>query len=354
MFAIFVLFVVFLANAESNNEYKSYHLYNHLVNSGSSGYTSTDDLETHKTPVEVYELTSYRHFNKAVDQPQPQPQPQQYPNQQYYQPQLQQIPQPQQSTKPRGIFGQDSPTQPQPQPQQYPNQQYYQPQLQQIPQPQQSTKPRGIFGGNKTQAKKQTLTPSGQNLFGYNKYYAMNFGHPFKESYQFSTTQGGNTTSITESDFVPIRGKRGILGLYIGRRLQRISAIRFEYGAQWELLSFNAKTATEEYNVFNHNVGLSVRTFFDLPLSHSFFLSGGLEGNYGVLNHIVADDQTFNSGLSYALLGGVTMRISQSRAIYFLFRQGMIPSKDYKVSNATRTANFSSSSIVVGIQLFSS
>jgi hypothetical protein len=347
MFPVFVLLVIFLANAESNNEYTSYHLYNHLVNSGSSGYVSTDDIETQKTPVEVYELTSYKQFNKAMSQPPPL---QQYQNQQYYQHQVQYQPQiPQQNTKPSGIFGQSNTNQNQyqtPQPPQHQSQENYQPQLQ-------SPKPTGIFGDSKTQVEKQTLTPSGQNFFGYSKYYTMNFGHPFKENYKFSTTQGGEKTSISDSDFVPIRGKQGILGLYVGRRLQRMSAIRFEYGAQWELLSFKEKTTAEEYNVFNHNVSLSFRTFFDLPLSHSFFLSGGLEGNYGVLNHIVADDQIFTSGLSYALLGGVTMRISQSRAIYLLFRQGMIPSKDYKISNTTRTANFSSSSIMIGIQLFS-
>ncbi len=345
MFPVFALLVIFLANAESNNEYTSYHLYNHLVNSGSSGYMSTDEIEIQKTPVEVYELTSYKHFSKAINQPNPS---QEYQNQQYYQPQVQYQPQiPQQNTKPSGIFGQNNASQHQAlQPQQYQNQQYSQPQLQ-------SKKPTGIFGGSKTQIEKQA-TPSRQNFFGYSKYYTMNFGHPFKENYKFSTTQNGEKTSISDSDFVPIRGKQGILGIYVGRRLQRMSAIRFEYGAQWELLSLKEKNTTEEYNVFNHNAGLSFRTFFDLPLSHSFFLSGGLEGNYGILNHIVADDQTFTSGLSYALLGGVTMRISSSRAVYILFRQGMIPSKDYKISNTTRTANFSSSSIMIGIQLFSS
>lgn len=183
----------------------------------------------------------------------------------------------------------------------------------------------------------------------FNRYYAMNLGTHLQQKYTFLDTDTKKSSSISKSGF----GKHGLIGLYSGRRLQKIPFIRFEYGMQWELLSLEEPNQSTTYNIHQHSAGFSFRTFGDLPISNALTLNAGLEGNFGLMNNIVSNDQHITFGYSYAMLLGATMRISDSRAVYVLLRQGVMPNKNYKVLNTVRQTKFNSTGIVVGMQLFS-
>ena len=373
--------MLFCYTANSYNEnIESHHVQEYFAKNGSSGYVSSDEKEIQpRTPLEVYELSSYSHRRQEV-KPQPQQHvPPAYNYQQSYnsQPQVQ-------PTPTRGILTK-SPSQNTSQP--YVQQQYSpQPQIQTpvyeqyTQQPSAQSYERGIFGGgnNSLPVQQGSIAPhyirdeSGSrgikdkmstiatkmgksntaSLFNYSKYYAINVAHPFKSSIKFSDTNSSSQT-VANNGFLPLVKKNGSVGFYIGKRMQRLRALRYEYGAQWEILSFDHETSTQKYSSFLHNAGLSFRSFFDVPLSHSTFISIGLEGNYGVISKIAGDSQYFTSGFSYALLTGVTMQLSKTRSLYILLRQGAVPSKGYKVLNTTRNASFSSTSIMIGMQLLS-
>ncbi len=372
------MFLCFTVNAYDE---QSHHAQEYFAKTGVSGYVSSDEKETQpRTPLEVYELSSYRHRRQEPQKPQ------QYTTPVYnnYQPQPYNTQQLQATTPQRGIFTKTAMQNVQPNSvQQYASQ------------PPRQSDERGIFGSGKNSTQMQQpssvqqqshnnmqqpqvtapqrgiLQTPMQNiqsersvtgsemksnistLFNYSRYYAMNFAHPFKSSIKFSDADSSSTKTDTNNSFLPIVNKNGSIGFYVGHRMQKWRAIRYEYGVQWELLSFDHEASSQKYNSFLHNAGLSLRSFFDIPLSHSAFFSIGLEGNYGVISKIAGDDQYFSGGFSYAFLTGITMQLSKTRSLYVLLRQGAIPNKGYKVLNTTRNASFSSTSIMVGLQLLS-
>ncbi|MFT4967408.1 MAG: hypothetical protein ACI9CD_000413 [Candidatus Deianiraeaceae bacterium] len=321
----------FFALSYQNN--KSYHTYNH-TSSTTSGYIPSykqEEQHSHHTPTEVRQLTSYRHdrVNHAQNNDI------QYSEHTYHPQESQLYNDPQYNPQTGSYEGVAS---------QYSG----------------NSVPQDAHYGNQHMQQHQMHTPkfinspfhqksSRSELFNFHKYYAMHLALHTNASYNFSSK-----TELFQSIIQSGLGKSGIVGFYVGNRLGMIPFIRFEYGAMWQLLSFKDTVVGGSFTDVNqHNIGLSMRTFADLPLSRRLFLSAGLEGNLGLLNHIIAGDQYFTFGPSYALLFGATMQISRSRAVYIAIRNGQIPQTNYSVLNGTRTANFKSTSIMLGLKVIS-
>lgn len=191
-----------------------------------------------------------------------------------------------------------------------------------------------------------------QNV-NFKKYYALNFGSTLIGQYKYS--QGNTSSLITNSNIVPIINQQGLGGLYFGHKIPSASGVffRLEYGGQWEVLSFTDETPQYKRSIHQHNIAGSFRGFADVPISRRFDITVGFDLNYGLLSNIIAQDQVFTTGLSYGMMAGSVMKISRSRSLFFLLRYGTIANQDYKILNTTRPSSFSSTSVIVGIQIAS-
>lgn len=213
------MFFCYIANAYNENV-ESHHVQEYFAKTGSSGYTASDEKEIQpRSPLEVYELSAYRHRRQEVT---PQPQQQYIPPVYNYQ-------------QPPAMYNtqqQMQVMQPQRQNQIY-EQQYTQ-----------RTQQGGMMPQlTKSSAASKVGKSNTVSLFNYNKYYAMNIAHPFKSSTTFTDT-GSSSQTISNNGFVPLVNKNGSLGFYVGKRIQRLRALRYEYGVQWEVLSFEYTTST--------------------------------------------------------------------------------------------------------------
>lgn len=311
------------------NTQQQYQLHSNFVKRGRSGYVHESESNTYRGPQYVRRIQE--NAVTSVDSAQ------------------QNMPYTQQNP----VVPQQSPIVQQQIPQQ---QMMQQPQIRQQPQMQHQPLPSGGYNSytgyphyNANAELKRFSAPDSN----FKKYYALNFGSAFSSGYNYHQT--GASGSFSNNNIIPIINKQGLAGLYVGAKIPSALGVsfRFEYGGQWELLSFSEETRTYVRSIYQHNIAGSVRGFVDLPVSSRFDLTAGFDFNYGLLSNIIAQDQVFTTGMSYGVMAGTVMKISRSRSVFFLLRHGVIPNKNYKIMNTVRSSDFSSTSVIVGLQLAS-
>ena len=146
---------------------------------------------------------------------------------------------------------------------------------------------------------------------------------------------------------------QGIGGFYLGKVLETLPFVRFEYGAQYEVLSFTEETATQYNSIQSHNATATIRTFFDIPIFLNLAISIGGEGGIGLFQHFYDQTTIRTFGTSYAALGGFTFVLSKDKSLYILGRYGVIPTVSLNYSDGvTKNASFNSLGLIAGIQFF--
>jgi hypothetical protein len=319
MMRIFLLpFVISgLVLANSLNSQQQYQLHNNLVKSGRSGYVKSEtNSQLHHNAHGVRYIPS-----QIVVNTQP----------------------PQKETTQHVLVQQTQPTVTQPQ---------IQP-TQSALVPQQRVQQQNAYTGYphyEKQANMRQFSMPNQNV---TKYYTLNLGSGLASSYNYS--EGVKSHSLSNNNIVPILNKQGFGGIYRGHKFNTAFnfKFRFEYGGMWEVLSFKEEHTSYSRNIFNHNVAAGVRGFVDIPMNNRLAFTVGADIHYGILSHIIAEDQVFTTGASYGVMAGFSLKYTKSRSLYILLRQGMIPNQNYKILNVSRPANFNSTSIIFGVQLAS-
>ncbi len=178
-------------------------------------------------------------------------------------------------------------------------------------------------------------------------YISFNVGRPM--SLTMNVVQDGVTQTLSGQNEI----YQGMIGAYKGKLLESLPYMRFEYGVQYEVLSFTEETVDQYNNIRNHNGTATARLFADIPLFPNLAGVIGVEGGVGLFQHFYNEDTSRSLGLSYGILGGATFVLSRETSIYILGRQGAIPKRSISYSDGTsKTASLSSSSIIVGMQFF--
>lgn len=320
MLYLFGLLLSFSAFAHSMQE--------SFAKSGTSGYVPSEYHSRTRDPADVYALTSYRNSgvrqtpNTAPVQPQMQRQPIQYQQGQQYESYQNQYT----TYNPMGQQGHRGQA-----PNPYAGMERWQ----------------GSGQHNQTHAGR---TPS---PLMFKRYYNIAFAHPVQSSYKYSSSDGVSR-SVTQSSAIPLVDTNGMLSFLVGTRFGGIPNLKREVGLQWELLSFKENLPSNPSSkVYHHNINISGKLLYDIPISMTSYISLGGELNYGLINHIVADDEAITFGFSYGILGGWVKQISPQRAFYVMLRQGVMQRKEYSVVNVSRDASISSTSIMVGLHLIS-
>ena len=178
-------------------------------------------------------------------------------------------------------------------------------------------------------------------------YISFNIGRPL--SLTMNNQQDDTTQTLQGQNEI----YQGIAGFYLGKVLETLPFVRFEYGAQYEVLSFTEETTTQYNSIRNHNATATIRTFIDIPVFPNLAISIGGEGGIGLFQHFYNQITVRTFGTSYAALGGLTFVLSKDKSFYLLGRYGIIPkvSLNYP-DNTTKNASFSSVGLIAGMQFF--
>ena len=178
-------------------------------------------------------------------------------------------------------------------------------------------------------------------------YISFNIGRPFVSN--MDLTQDSTTQSFKGQNEI----YQGTVGFYFGKLFDVLPFMRFEYGAQYEVLSFTEETATQFNSIRNHNGTASVRTFVDIPLFSNLALSLGAEGGIGLFQQFYNTTTMRTFGVSYSLLSGFTFILSRTKSFYVLGKYGVIPQEKLSFpSGYDKNASLNSIGILVGMQFF--
>ena len=185
---------------------------------------------------------------------------------------------------------------------------------------------------------------SRQNL---SHYVSLNIGRPL--SLTMNNEANGTTQILKGQNEI----YQGIAGFYLGKVLETLPYMRFEYGAQYEVLSFTEETTTQYNSIRNHNATATVRTFFDIPIFPNLAVSIGGEGGIGLFQHFYNQITVRTFGTSYGVLGGFTFALSREKSFYLLGRYGVIPQVSLSYPDGTtKNSSLNSFGLIAGMQFF--
>ena len=128
--------------------------------------------------------------------------------------------------------------------------------------------------------------------------------------------------------------------------------MRFEYGGQYEVLSFTEETTLQYNSIKNHSGTASVRTFIDMPVFQNLAFSVGGELGLGLFQQFYNSTVARTFGKSYAFLAGFTFALSYTKSFYIMGRYGAIPSTNLMLNNIEKTVDLNSTGIIAGMQFF--